>query len=239
MQALEHHLVKQVDSSVDFFWHRIRWRMAARRFPSGATFTLLDIGAGAGLSGVYLKREFPRARYMFVEPIASLADRLTQIYGRDSRQGPNGSYAEASHVLLFDVVEHMQDDRGFVTKIVEKLAPGARLFVTVPALSFLWSEWDKDLGHFRRYTKQSLLRLFEGMPVSIERAHYLFPELVLPGLVRKWTHRPGSEKSAKRTEFPQFAPWINAGLTGLFSATSLAWPLAPVGSSMFVQVKKI
>ncbi len=79
---------------------------------------------------------------------------------------------------LFDVLEHIEDDRGFLVELREKLQ--GRLFLTVPACPLLWSQEDEDAGHFRRYTKRSLKRSLEDAGFSVERMFYFFGPLVLP-----------------------------------------------------------
>ena len=53
---------------------------------------------------------------------------------------------------VFDVVEHIEDDLGFLRHLWDLLEPGGMLYLTVPAYNFLWSHEDVDAGHFRRYT---------------------------------------------------------------------------------------
>ncbi len=55
-------------------------------------------------------------------------------------------------VCLFDVLEHLDDEAGALAACRRLLAPGGRLFVTVPAYAWLWSRHDELLGHRRRYT---------------------------------------------------------------------------------------
>ena len=60
-------------------------------------------------------------------------------------------------VTLLDVLEHQEDDAQFIGGLVAKMEPGSVLLLTVPALPKLWSPWDEALGHYRRYTRSSLL----------------------------------------------------------------------------------
>ena len=53
---------------------------------------------------------------------------------------------------VFDVVEHIEDDLGFLLHLRDLLKPGGMLYLTVPAYNFLWSHEDVNAGHFRRYT---------------------------------------------------------------------------------------
>lgn len=65
-------------------------------------------------------------------------------------------------LLLLDVLEHFDDDRGALVSAAQALAPDGLLIVTVPAMPSLWSGYDAACGHFRRYTRRSLLDLLGG-----------------------------------------------------------------------------
>ena len=55
-------------------------------------------------------------------------------------------------VGLFDVVEHIRDEVGFLRTVRQTLCHGGRLYLTVPAFRALWSSEDDLVGHHRRYT---------------------------------------------------------------------------------------
>ena len=55
-------------------------------------------------------------------------------------------------LLATDVVEHVDDDRRVLTELRRVAAPGARLVLTVPAYTWLWSQHDVSMHHRRRYT---------------------------------------------------------------------------------------
>lgn len=64
-------------------------------------------------------------------------------------------------ITLFDVLEHLDDERSVLVELHGLLKPGGFLFVTVPAYEFLWSGEDFVSGHKRRYTRKSLRRVIE------------------------------------------------------------------------------
>ena len=71
-------------------------------------------------------------------------------------------------VHLMDVIEHVEDDVGLVREYVDKVAPGTRFIVTVPAFMWLWSGQDVLFEHFRRYTLAGIERVLRavGSPSS-------------------------------------------------------------------------
>lgn len=71
---------------------------------------------------------------------------------------------------MFDVVERVADDVGFLRETVRALRPGGMLFLTVPAYPWLWSHEDEVAGHHRRYTAAKMRTALEA---SYREACYL------------------------------------------------------------------
>jgi SAM-dependent methyltransferase len=86
---------------------------------------------------------------------------------------------------LFDVLEHIADDGQFLRVLWERLIPGGRIYLTVPAYPWLWSVEDVAAGHFRRYTRASLASVLRQSGFEVEFASYIFSPLPLPILVSR------------------------------------------------------
>jgi hypothetical protein len=86
---------------------------------------------------------------------------------------------------LFDVLEHLPDDAGSLVGVHRLLAPGGRLYLTVPAYQWLWSPEDELSGHCRRYTLEGLRRVVERAGFQVEFATYFFSFLPLPILAAR------------------------------------------------------
>lgn len=88
-------------------------------------------------------------------------------------------------VGLFDVVEHIRDDRGFLARIHDLLMPGGKVYITVPAYPWLWSHEDVLAGHFRRYSLRTMSCVLAEAGYTIEFATYIFSFLPVPILFRR------------------------------------------------------
>ena len=82
-------------------------------------------------------------------------------------------------VAMLDVLEHVADDRGALVSLRERLKPGGRLLLTVPAYPFLWSRHDEVNHHHRRYTRGPLVQLAEEAGFDVRHASY-FNTLLFP-----------------------------------------------------------
>ncbi len=118
---------------------------------------------------------------------------MTEDYPED------GSFRQ---ILLLDVLEHIEDDEGFLKLLNTKTVDGGVLLITVPALMCLWSSEDDFAGHYRRYSIGKLKKCVEAAGFHVEYSSYFFWFLFLPILlVRVGMERIGILKPQdKRTE---------------------------------------
>jgi hypothetical protein len=236
---LEIHLLAQLHDHQRHFWHRLRWYAVRSHITTKETIEIVDVGAGAGLLGLFLRRDRPQATYRFIEPIESLRRALRATYGESSDASGESSFASANFVTLLDVLEHQEDDRAFIQDLVAKMPKGSLLLLTVPALPSLWSKWDVALGHFRRYSKSTLAEVIAGLPLDVVELNYLFPEMVPLGYVRARRSRSGDKSAGGGTELPTLPRLLNA-LIFRFGLISLRLRrVAPVGTSLFLVARVV
>src|SRR5262245_4165592 len=92
-------------------------------------------------------------------------------------------------VLALDVLEHLDDDMAGLREAVRLVRPEGLLLLTVPALPSLWGGQDVVSEHRRRYTKNSLVRLFKDAGMSDYDVGYfntlLFPLTAAVRLLRR------------------------------------------------------
>lgn len=81
---------------------------------------------------------------------------------------------------LFDVIEHIEDDKQFLFSIYSILSENGFVYITVPAYNTLWSRYDDYSGHFRRYTIKQLCSTLKEIGFEILYATYIFSILPIP-----------------------------------------------------------
>lgn len=104
-------------------------------------------------------------------------------------------------IFLLDVLEHIEDDVGFLELLRQKLVPGGKILLTVPAFRILWSSEDEAAGHFRRYSLRQVEESAVKAGFTVAYASYFFGFLFLPVLfVRVGLEKIGIlKRSEKRT----------------------------------------
>ena len=62
-------------------------------------------------------------------------------------------------VFLLNVIEHVEDDNKVIQNISFLLKKGGHAIILAPAYNWLYSRFDKELGHYRRYTAASMTQV--------------------------------------------------------------------------------
>jgi 2-polyprenyl-3-methyl-5-hydroxy-6-metoxy-1,4-benzoquinol methylase len=196
---------------------------------------LLDVGAGSGFFSRHLLSEGGAQSALCVD-IGYDRDRDDQIGGKPVLYRRDCGATDCDLVLMMDVLEHVDDDRGLVRHYAAKVPSGAHFLVTVPAFRFLWSGHDVFLEHKRRYHLGEIEAAMREAGLSIVRGAYYFG-LVFPlaAAVRLAARGEAETKNSLKK---------NGALTnGLLSAICTAeLPLFPLnrlaGLSAFVLARK-
>lgn len=238
VEALELHLNRQMERSREFFWNRLRWELISAQLPGDGPAELVDVGAGPGFLGDFLRERHPAIAYRYIEPIEGLERQLEDRFGTDANRRDR-DFGAAGFATLMDVLEHQEDDRAFMADLAAKMAPGSTLLLTVPAMPSLWSNWDQMLGHYRRYTKASLREAVAPLPFEIVEQSYLFPELLPLAWFRRLRMRgqAGAEGSAE-AEFPELPRLLNEALYRVGRGSMALRRRWPAGTSLFAVLSR-
>lgn len=155
----------------------LRYDVVRRLLPTGRP-RLLEIGVGRGAFG---SRIAPHVEYVGLEPDpGSFAIARESLDGRgELRNVLAEDYAPAAPfdvVCAFEVMEHIEDDVSALRGWSELARPGGQVIVSVPAGSLHFGEHDRLGGHFRRYDRPDLERVFsEAGLTDVRVIAYGFP----------------------------------------------------------------
>lgn len=210
------------------FWHRVRFELVVNEARSIGARSILDIGAGSGLLGDHLASSGHGLSYAFDELSPALDAGLTARFGSDARWGDDDAIEPDTVCAMLDVVEHIEHDEQALATWRRRMHPGTRLVVTVPALQWAFSQWDVDLGHFRRYSRRRLRDVLGSAGFRVIESAYIFPEL-LP-IVAKRKFLPGRDGEVDMPE-------LNARVAGvahaISSTTARLRRIWPAGTSVY------
>ncbi len=146
-------------------------------------------------------------------------------------------------VGVFDVLEHLDDDKTAVASLLQMVLPGGYIFVTVPAFQGLWNNRDVMERHKRRYSRRQLEKLFRSQGADVLSCSYtffsIFPLLVLRALQSRFRPRDAFRLEDYRSQF-KINPHINRVLK-MFTQLEERWfgqKGPPFGGSLLLIAQK-
>lgn len=158
-----------IGGELDIFSLAKHWKgYVKREIADYLTGDVLEVGAGIGGTTVALN-DGGVNHWVCLEPDASLAVRLqtrlltiTQASQTSVIVGSLESFSKPACfdcILYMDVLEHIEDDSRQIETASRLLRSGGHIVILAPAHKWLYSEFDKSIGHLRRYNKVNLRAL--------------------------------------------------------------------------------
>jgi SAM-dependent methyltransferase len=155
-----------IGGELGLFAHARTWKTyIARKLKPFIHGDVLEVGAGTGNTTRFL-HDPEHLQWTCLEPDPELAqilaDSLVENDLEDTVHVAVGTIADLptdrafDSILYIDVLEHIQDDAQELIMAVSRLRTSGKLIVLAPAHQRLFSEFDRSVGHFRRYDKRSL-----------------------------------------------------------------------------------
>jgi len=127
--------------------------------------SVLEVGAGLGANTPFLLGP-EQESWLCLEPDAALTAQIPATLAHEARREivktRTGTLRDLSAnetfdtILYIDVLEHIEDDLGEMRAALAHLSPKGKIVVLSPAHPGLYTEFDRALGHYRRYTRRSL-----------------------------------------------------------------------------------
>jgi SAM-dependent methyltransferase len=158
--------IAYVGNELDLFEQATVWKKYYGRFL--APFlrgSVLEVGAGIGGTTSILC-DGRQEKWLCLEPDPQLYARLenkiregqlpsycSSLKGTTADLSPTGQF---DAILYIDVIEHIEKDLEELNRAKSMLAEKGYLIVLVPAHQFLYNEFDRAIGHYRRYNKKML-----------------------------------------------------------------------------------
>ncbi len=203
---------------------------------------ILDLGCGTGTMFGFLSEWGDVTGMEYSQEAAGLAGNLGTAAVIRATTGAipfkPGSFNMAA---LFDCLEHMENDEQVMKDVGNILTRGGIAVITVPALSFLKSRRDEQLGHLRRYSVGRLRNLLSSSGFTVEKMTFGYECLFLPLLLKSLKDRIWK---LSKDEYPSdikdlSEPWNTLMVKWLaFEAWRAVRIGLPIGISLFVIARK-
>lgn len=231
------------------FWFKSRraifFDVLDRELAGQKDLQVLEIGCGAGgMLGPLQRYGRVHGMDIDVEYLRYCRERgFDDVLAGSGHDLPFGD-AQFDLIALFDCLEHIPDEGRALDEIRRILKPGGRVFFSVPAYQWLWSNNDDIAHHQRRYTRTRLRRALQKAGFEVVRASYfnalLLPIIVPSVLLQKLRGRLGLlPEGYNNTSVPVPAPfnWLFTRLMSSERFAIRAFDL-PVGHSLLAVARK-
>lgn len=201
----------------------------------------VDVGAFAGVMVLEMSGEGlsfgvePSPEGLAMARRAGAASRLVRGRAEDL---PLADHS-AAVVTCMDVLEHIEDDRAALAELVRVTCPGGLIVITVPAFPFLFGEWDRDMGHYRRYGRRDLKRLLAGFPVEVMARRSINNVMFVPIVVYRCWRKIFPSRRQVSLEYAIPPAFINRLCYRTFVwAGTTARPVLPWGLSWLLVLRR-
>jgi trans-aconitate methyltransferase len=157
-------------------------------------FSILDIGSGDRYVVDNILNDFPDTQLCCIdtayETVETQPDNRIKLFARweELEIAYEGNF---NLVLLLDVIEHIEDEVSFLKDLLRKkfITPNTQFIITVPAFPSLFTTHDVFLGHYRRYTRETLIRQLKLTGLETTSSGYFFITLLLPRKLKQWMQK--------------------------------------------------
>ena len=75
-------------------------------------------------------------------------------------------------IIYLDVLEHIKNDKKELNEAYKLLKKNGSMIICVPAFQFLYSMYDKKIGHYRRYSKSDFVKLLQRCKIKNFKIRY-------------------------------------------------------------------
>jgi SAM-dependent methyltransferase len=223
-------------SPIDHFWVRRRFEVFQSLAGSllQSSSDIAEIGCGHGLVQRQIEEAYGREVTGFDLNEFALQQNQSQrsrVCCYDICQRAPQFHSRFDFIVMFDVLEHIDDEGRFLQAVMFHLAPGGYLVVNVPAGQWLYSAYDQMDGHKRRYSIRQLQSTVERNGYTLVRSSYWGLPLVPLIILRKiWLARSYGDANAVAVGFDSRSKTINRML-GWLSSCELV-PQKHIGTSV-------
>ena len=140
---------------------------------------VLEVGAGIGATTLLLNDGSAR-QWLMLEPDEQLCNELKNKKAGgvfpvncELQTGTIDLLTDGFDTIIYiDVLEHIEADAAELSKAAALLKPGGHIIVLSPAFQFLYSPFDKAIGHYRRYTKKMLRKITPANLLPVSSRYY-------------------------------------------------------------------
>jgi len=229
-------------ASGDHFWVRRRFEVLQQLAGDLITTAteIAEVGCGHGLLQRQIEDKYGRKVVGFdlnEYALKQNVSRRSEIYCYDILRMDTRFRSSFDVIFLFDVLEHISREDGFLEALLFHLDLRGKLVLNVPAGQWAHSEYDQAAGHMRRYSICTLQKAAARSRLRVQAWTYWGLPLIPALMLRKlWLMGKRDKREVISGGFDSRATAVNTFL-GLASRCEII-PQKVLGSSLMAILQR-
>ena len=243
---MDKHAIQELyEQESSYWWHKgrriVMESLLDKAIGKGAGLKILDVGCGTG-ANLTLFRKF--GKVSGVDASLEAVEYCRQRGFKDIAQGraevlsfPDRAF---DMVTAVELLEHMKNDEEVLKEFSRVLKSEGKLFLTVPAYQFLWTEHDEALEHVKRYTLGELKEKIMRAGFEIEKGTYMVTFTSPLFIYRVFKELFRRKEKPSKTSYVTLPKFLNTILVYPFvwEAQILRYANLPFGTSVLCIARK-
>ncbi len=147
----------------DYQWSLFRSRVKKK---------ILEVGPG---NCVFLQRYYRISKEIHLfEPSIKIRNKLKKKTKKLKKVKLLSKYYKTKYdtIIYLDVLEHIRDDEKEILSAYKRLKKHGNLIISVPAFQHLYTDYDRKIGHYRRYDKKSFKKILNKLKLKSYQMTY-------------------------------------------------------------------
>lgn len=172
-----------------FIWKKY-WLKMCRKYIQG---NVLEVGSGLGVNTILISKLPGVSSVTALEPdpelfFESIKKKLDKVNFLNLRIQELKTDNKFDTIIYIDVLEHIAEDKQEVNRALKLLKNNGKIIILSPAHQYLFSNFDQAIGHYRRYNKYSIRKIFTSASVATKEVTIMYLDSVgmMASLVNKF-----------------------------------------------------
>jgi len=190
----------------DVFWKVARKELVLSLMDNSKQKKVLEVGCGTG----YMSADIAKNGHSVIA--TDVSDELIEVARQNNGEmdikfevldiTKNVLNERFDYVIALDVLEHIEDDSTALGNMGKMLCDGGKLILTVPTAPRLYGPMDELWGHYRRYSKERLVKILKENGFEIDMLRYwnlgMIPFVFFGATIFRMRYYPRIRKGAHK-----------------------------------------
>jgi 2-polyprenyl-3-methyl-5-hydroxy-6-metoxy-1,4-benzoquinol methylase len=234
------YLAEDVKARGNDLYAQTKYQIIRQWLSNGARLNILDVGCGSGELAILLAKDGHKltgidseSEFIDLARQNATANNLNIDFIAASLEQfhPNKQF---DCVISTDVIEHIENDQSAVGKIAQMTYSDGMIIIAVPSGPWLFGHHDRSIGHYRRYSLESLKSVLKNSAEVMDARYFGWTFIPICILFSKILKKPYPLAESGDSKKSPLVSIILKIVLQIDKAIAL-----PIGTSLIIKAKKI